>query len=246
MIARGELGDVLLAHGTYVQDWLLLPTDYNWRVEPEVSGPSRAIADIGTHWFTTVEYVTGRRFRRVLARLKTFHATRQRPRRRLLAFEHAVDAERDEVPVTTEDAGVLLLELDNGALATTVISQVSAGRKNWFGWEIDGSRGALYWNQEDPERLWHGRRDEPNQIVVRDPARMDESLRWSTRLPAAHPEGYADAFRTLFDPVYRDILAGRPGDGDYPRFRTGHRAQRFVEAVLESHASGAWVDLPAE
>jgi predicted dehydrogenase len=244
MVAAGEIGDVRLVHGGYVQDWLTYPTDYNWRVEPKLSGASRAIADIGSHWFDMAEYITGRRVRRVFASLRTFMPTRRRPRGSALAFSRHAGADADEVQVTTEDAGIVMLELDNGALASTVVSQVSPGRKNALTVEVDGSEAALFWNQEQAERLWVGRRNEPSYEIVRDPGQMDPSAAWAARTPAGHPEGWPSALRTVFEPAYRQILAGgvEPG-GDYPRFEDGHRAMQFVEAVVRSHAEVRWVDM---
>ncbi len=244
MVARGDLGEVQLVHGGYLQDWLLFPTDYNWRVEAELSGASRAIADIGTHWFTLVEYVTGLRVRRVMARLKTFLPTRQRPRGGALAFQRVEGVETEEVPVTTEDCGMLWLELANGALATGLISQVSAGRKCMLNIEVNGSQGSVFWNQEQPDQCWIGRRDRPNQILFRDPNRLAPTARWAARLPIGHPEGWPDALRACFEPAYRQIREGAPMAGtDYPDFSVGHRAMRFVEAVLQSHAEERWVVL---
>ncbi len=244
LVAQGEIGDVRLVHGGYVQDWLAYPTDYNWRVEPELSGASRAIADIGSHWFDMAEYLTGQRVQRVFANLRTFMPTRQRPAGGALAFARGGTDAGVEVQVTTEDAGMVLLELDNGAIASTVISQVSMGRKNALTIEVDGSKASLFWNQEDAERLWVGRRDEPSYDVRRDPGQLLESARWAARTPAGHPEGWPSALRSVIEPAYRAIRDGSgPDAGEYPRFKDGHRAMLFVEAVVRSHAERNWVDL---
>jgi predicted dehydrogenase len=76
MVKAGELGRLFLLHGSYLQDWLLLPTDYNWRIEAS-EGDSRAVADIGSHWFDTVQFVTGDPVVEVLGDLTTVHKTRK-------------------------------------------------------------------------------------------------------------------------------------------------------------------------
>lgn len=249
MVRRGELGTLFLVHGHYLQDWLLLDTDYNWRLESGVSGASRAVADIGSHWCDLVQFVTGRKITRVLAHLFRAHETRKKPRQAVETYkgkELGAPAEYDEVRIDTEDGAFVLAELEGGLRASLTVSQVSAGRKNRQWIEIDGSRSAIAWNQEEPNQLWVGHRDRPNEILIKDPALLDENARRYAHYPGGHPEGYPDGPRNLFGNLYRYIREGRqPGHdrADFPTFEDGHAEVVIVEAVLRSHRHGTWVDV---
>jgi predicted dehydrogenase len=249
MVARGEIGDLFLVHGHYLQDWLLHETDYNWRLESGVSGASRAIADIGSHWFDLVQFVTGRRITRVFAHLFRAHETRRKPRQAVETYkgkEIGAPQEYDTVPIDTEDGGFVLIELEGGLRGSLVVSQVSSGRKNRQWIEVDGSRSALAWDQENPNHLWVGHRDKPNEILIKDPSLMDANARGYAHYPGGHPEGYPDGPRNLFRNLYRYIAAGsRPGRdaADFPTFEDGDSEVRIVEAVLESNARQGWVSI---
>jgi predicted dehydrogenase len=249
MVRRGELGTLFLVHGHYLQDWLLLDTDYNWRLESKVSGASRAVADIGSHWCDLVQFVTGRRITRVFAHLFRAHETRKKPRRAVETYkgkELGAPQEYEEVRIDTEDGAFVLIELDGGLRGSLTVSQVSAGRKNRQWIEIDGSRSAVAWNQEEPNELWVGHRDRPNEILIKDPALLDADARRYAHYPGGHPEGYPDGPRNLFGNLYRYIRDGRkPGRdaADFPTFEDGHAEVAIVEAVLRSHERRAWVDV---
>ena len=133
MVQRGELGELFLVHGHYLQDWLLYDTDYNWRLESAVSGASRAVADIGSHWCDLVQFVTGRPIVRVFAHLFRAHETRKKPKQQVETYkgkELGAPQEYDEVPIDTEDGAFVLAEFAGGLRGSLVVSQVSAGRKN--------------------------------------------------------------------------------------------------------------------
>jgi predicted dehydrogenase len=257
MVKRGELGELFLVHGHYLQDWLLHDTDYNWRLESAVSGASRAIADIGSHWCDLVQFVTGRKITRLFAQLFRAHETRKKPKQQVETYkgkELGAPQEYDEVPIDTEDGGFVLAEFGGGKgggptlRGSLVVSQVSAGRKNRQWIEVDGSRGALSWNQEEPNTLWLGHRDKPNEILIKDPSLMDQNARTFAHYPGGHPEGYPDGPRNLFRNFYRYIAEGRrPGKdaADFPTFEDGHWEVVIVEAVLRSHAEQAWVEVKA-
>lgn len=246
MIARGELGKLFVTHGHYLQDWLLYDTDYNWRLESKVSGASRAIADIGSHWFDLVQFISGRHITRVFAQLFRAHETRKKPQQAVETYkgkEQGAPQVYDEVTVDTEDGGFILLELEGGLRGSLVVSQVSSGRKNRQWIEVDGSEGALAWDQENPNHLWLGHRDRPNEVLMKDPALLDPSVRASAHYPGGHPEGYPEGPRNIFGAFYRYIAAGRvPGRDapDFPTFADGDAEVRIVEAVLRSHASQRW------
>ncbi len=247
MIARGDIGQVWSVHGYYMQDWLLRPTDFNWRILPEQGGESRAVADIGSHWCDLAQWVTGRRIRRVMGRLATMLPVRYRPRERVETFAQAGEGEREPIQVRTEDYAAVLFDLQDGGTGSFTVSQVSAGRKNRLWIQVDGSEGALSWDQEHPDELWVGHRGRPNEIVPRDPSLLDESVARYTHLPAGHNEGWADALRNLMAQIYDFIRAGKNPLRDsptFPTFEDGLVENQLVEAILESHRRGAWVDVP--
>ena len=243
-VAAGELGEIRLVHGTYLQDWVSDPRDYNWRVDPDAGGPSRAVADIGTHWMDTAEFVTGARVREVFADLAiaTLIPVRSRPLGSAAAFARAT-GEEEQVRVSSEDAATILLRFDGGARGACVISQVSTGRKNAFTLDVDGSLASLSWQQERPEQLWLRARTE-FRTLTRDPAEQPAmGVPW---LPAGHPEGWGEALRDLVRDFYPAIAAGAsPGEAPapYPTLGDGARSLDLVAAVLESSRRGTWVDV---
>src|SRR5918911_1869026 len=129
LVAGGRLGDVWNVHGGYLQDWLLLPTDWNWRLEPEKGGALRAVADIGSHWLDLVQFVSGRPVVEVFADLATTIPVRRRSVGEVETFASAEEVEREDVPMSTEDVAHVLVRFDGGGLGSAVVSQVSAGRK---------------------------------------------------------------------------------------------------------------------
>ena len=130
-VARGDLGRILSVNGSYTQDWLLLPDDYNWRVEPDGGTNLRAVADIGTHWMDLAQFVLARPIRSVLADLATFHPVRHRPVGPSETFTGpGRSGETRAVPITTEDHAAVLLRLEDGVRGVFHVSQVTAGRKN--------------------------------------------------------------------------------------------------------------------
>ena len=155
MVRRGELGDVFALHGSYLQDWLYLATDWNWRLEPAMSGESRAVADVGSHWCDLLQFITGESITRVMADLRTIHTTRMKPKKEIETYAGKELEPSDYEPqkIHTEDYASVLLELSGGAHGVFTVSQVSAGRKNRLYFELDGSRCALAWDQESPNEM---------------------------------------------------------------------------------------------
>jgi predicted dehydrogenase len=241
-VAAGELGDVRLVSGGYLQDWLLLDTDWNWRLDPGQGGALRAVGDIGSHWLDLVQFVTGRHVEAVLADLTTFIPVRRRPTGPVETFSAGAAGETVAQEMETEDAAGILLRLQGGARAVLTVSQVSAGRKNHLHWEIDGSRSALAWRSERPEELWIGHRDRPNEVLLRDPALLHPPAAGHTSHPGGHAEGFPDTFKELYRAVYRAVAAGGPpAEPDYPTFADGHEEAVIGEAIARSHAEGRWV-----
>jgi predicted dehydrogenase len=248
LVRDGALGALRLAHGAYIQDWLSDATDYNWRIDPEIGGESRAVADIGSHWFDTTEFITGRRIEAAFADVATFIPRRRRPTGGAQAFSRG-DGPGEDVEVASEDAATILVRFEGGARGACVVSQVSPGRRNGFTLEVAGSAATIDWTQEEPERLWVRSRAE-SRLLERGPEDGSSAGEPGIpSLPAGHPEGWAEAFRDLFRPFYAAIAAGDepPGPGaadtQYPTLTDGGRAVAFVEAVLASAREGRWTSL---
>ncbi len=235
------VGDVRLVSGHYFQDWLLLETDWNWRLEPQLGGSLRAVGDIGSHWLDLVAFMTGLRITEVMADLHTFIPTRRQPAGPVETFSTDRAAETVEREIGTEDTAVILLRFENGARGTVAISQLSAGRKNSLEYEIDGSTAAVAWDSEQPDQLWIGHRETPNEILIRNPALMGAAGQAAAALPAGHVEGFADTFRALFRAVYADVGDGGPSDRPtYPTFAEGHDEMLVGDAVAASSRTGQW------
>jgi predicted dehydrogenase len=247
---RGDLGEILIVQGTHFQDWLLNDTDWNWRVDSKAGGPSRAMADIGSHWFDMVEHVTGLRVTALCADLQTFHLTRKQPRRSVETFANKLLGPQDciETAVDTEDFGAVVFRMGGRTRGNFTASQVSAGRKNRLGIEICGTVSSVAWDQERPNELWVGHRETGNQILLKDPSLLSPAARSYADLPGGHAEGYADTFKQLFRRFYASISAdstGEPGAAsEYPQFVDGLRQLTIVNAALQSHRKRSWVDVP--
>src|SRR4051812_35818573 len=245
MRQAGTFGDILVVQGTYSQDWLLYQTDWNWRVDPSVSGASRVMADIGSHFFDMAEHVTGLKVTELCSDWATFWRTRKRPSDGGESFSGklGVSGAAVDTPVVTEDFGATLFRMGSARGAMTA-SQVSAGRKNGLVIEIYGTKGGATWRQECPDELWLGHRDAPNQILLKDPSLLTEQARAFADYPGGHGEGYPDTFKQLFRRFYASIAD--PGlTPEYPQMADGLRQLRILEAELASNKSRAWVDVPA-
>ncbi|MCX5674350.1 MAG: Gfo/Idh/MocA family oxidoreductase [Planctomycetota bacterium] len=243
-IRSGAIGQVFHVAGSYVQDWLLYDTDYNWRVLAEEGGPLRAVADIGTHWLDLLYAITGLEVEAVCADLKTVHPVRHRPRGEVETFsgKQAPARATEPVEIATDDYGCVMLRMAGGARGCLWVSQVTAGRKNCLRLEIAGSRQALAWCSERPSELWIGHRDKANECLLRDPALVGDAARRFINYPGGHNEGFPDTFKQCFRAFYDYIAAGDfQAPPTFPTFRDGHREVLLCEAILESHRKGGWV-----
>lgn len=247
----GDLGEVLVVQGTYSQDWLLYDTDWNWRVDAKAGGPSRSMADIGSHWFDMAEHVTGLRVTSLCADLQTFHATRKQPKHSVETFANKLLGPGDyiETAVDTEDFGAVIFQMGTRTRGSVTASQVSAGRKNRLHMEIYGTRSSVAWDQERPDELWVGHRDTANEIFVKDPSLLKPAARSYADLPGGHSEGYDDTFKQVFRRFYASIggtSISQPGGApEYPQFVDGLRQLAILNAALQSHRTRGWVDVPA-
>jgi predicted dehydrogenase len=242
LIAEGGLGEVRLVSGHYLQDWLLLDTDWNWRLEPELGGELRAVADIGTHWMDLTTFLTGKRIGAVMAELGTFIKVRRQPAGPVATFATERSTKTVSREIHTEDCATILLRYEDGARGALTVSQVSPGRKNSLRFEIDGAESAAAWNSEEPDELWLGHRGRPNELLPRDPSLLNEQGRKAASLPGGHVEGFADTFKALYAAVYRSVAEGKPGEG-YPTFADGHDEMLVCDAVARSAREGRWVEV---
>ena len=247
MREAGDLGEILIAQGTYSQDWLLYDTDWNWRVETKAGGPSRCMADIGSHWFDMVEHVTGLRVNTLCADLQTFHITRKQPKHSVETFANKMLGSEDyiETPVDTEDFGSVIFRMGNKTRGAMTASQVSAGRKNGLSIEIYGTKSSVAWNQERPDELWTGQRNSGNPIFIKDPSLLKPAARGFADLPGGHSEGYDDTFKQVFRRFYASIR-GTDGALEYPQFADGLRQLTILNTELESNRQRRWIDVPSD
>ncbi|MBM7471004.1 putative dehydrogenase [Subtercola frigoramans] len=229
----GELGEIALIHGSYLQDWMLAPNVGSWRVDPIAGGASRAFADIGSHWCDLVEWVSGERFSAVSSAVSILYP--ERPSESATAFTGGGSGELGVV--TTEDIALAQFRTESGVLASVTVSQVSAGRKNRLWFELDGTRQSAVFDQENPESAWMGAQIQ-SSTIVRDPSVNRPEARRLSSLPAGHPQGYAHCFEAFVDDTYAAVR-GDVRDG-LPTFADGARAARIVEAVLGSARDAAW------
>jgi len=221
--ASGVAGRLFSIQGAYLQDWMASASITDWRVDSAHGGPSRALADIGSHLIDLIEFVTGERLVRVEATLRTVHPI------------------RSGLTVDTEDMAAILVETESGAIGTLMVTQVAAGRKNALTFELSASEETLRFNQEAPEELWVGRTS-GSQLLLREPAQLDGDAARLSTAPAGHPLGYLDAFAAFVADVY-DAVEGNPHAGT-PLFQDGLRAVEITSAILESSRSRAVVEVP--
>lgn len=233
----GEFGRWQLLHGSYLQDWLLSPFATSWRVDATAGGPSRTFADIGSHWCDLMEFVTGERIVSLTA--ATTITVPERPATSTATFGRGT-VSGPTVSVDTEDAATVLFRTASGVLGSVAVSQVSAGRKNRLWFEFDGEYRSAVFDQENPETIWLGG-PTVAEVVPRDPSTGSSDQRRLSVLPAGHSQGYAQCFENFVADTYAAVN-GTSYDG-LPTFADGARSARLIEAVLESAASGAWVDV---
>lgn len=245
-IALGELGQPMLVHGSYLQDWLLFDTDYNWRVETEISGPSRCVADIGSHWMDLAQFVLGSRITSVFADLATLLPVRKKPTVQTMTFSTSASGKYEERSISTEDYGAVIVHFENGVRGVFYVSQMSAGRKCRFNIEINGSKASYYWNQEEADKMWMGVRDDYNRDIMRNPNLMTDEAKPYSYLAAGHPEGWNDALKNNIYSFYHWISSGKRTSSKIPDFATfhdGHYLLKLTEAILESDREKKWITI---
>jgi len=243
-ISAGLLGEPRILHAEYCQDWLFLPTDWNWRLDSKEGGSLRVVGDIGTHVMDLLSWITGLEIVEVFADLATFLPIRKRPMNIQSTFSNklSLTTETEDVSISTEDYASILLRFDNRARGVVTLSQINAGRKNAFWWEVNGSSSSMYWHQEEPNKLWLGYRDKANEILLKDPALMLPESRGFCAYPGGHAEGYPDSFFQHFSQVYRYIEEGKIlGKPTFPTLESGYRELVLCECIQKSVSESRWI-----
>jgi len=246
LIQQGALGDLFILQGSYLQDWLLYPTDWNWRLEPELGGTLRAVADIGSHWLDLLTFLTGLKVKAVFADFKTFIPVRKKPSKPVETYTGKLLTPEDYIdqPIYTEDYATILLRYENDVRGVVTVAQVCAGRKNRLYFEIDGSKAAMAFDSERPNELWLGYRDKPNEVLLKDPSLLSPEARAIASYPGGHNEGFPDIFKQLFKKVYDYVERGDyTAPADFPTFLDGHHEMLIAEAIERSAKEGRWVEV---
>ena len=240
-VASADWGSTFLIRGTYIQDWMMYDTDYNWRCVPALGGASRTVADIGSHWFDTVQFITGKKIVRVYAKLLTVLPRRKKFTSQAATFQKQTGSDFEWVDIDTEDAAFILVQLEDGTMGDLVLSQVSAGYKNGLTVSVDGSRYSMTWEQELPDRLRIGDREKGvTTVQAAADALHGAAARYAT-LPAGHVVAWNDALRNAVNSFYCDLRGERWGS--YAHFADGDYIVKIVEACLASNRSGSWEDV---
>jgi predicted dehydrogenase len=235
MIASGELGEINAVRACYIQGWLRTRLESQdqkqaaWRTDPKKSGAAGCFGDIATHAFNLARYMTGLMPESVSAHLKTFEQGR-----------------------ALDDYGTAIVRFENGALGTVTASQISHGRENDLSIEIDGTKGAIQWRQEEPNKMWLRRNGQPHALYTRDPNApyMNDSGKAACRLPSGHPEAFFEAFANVYRSAYDAMVLRAEGkqfaavDTIYPNVNDGVEGMYFIEQCVASSAeNGAWLPL---
>ncbi len=241
-VANGSLGRLFSVVGSYVQDWLMYDTDYNWRVSAEKGGALRAVADIGTHWMDLVQSVTSKKISNVCADLATVHKTRKKPLGEVQTFSGETAGNTENLTINTEDCGSIMFRMEDGVQGVLWVSQVSAGFKNRIRYEISGSKESVSWDSDRANQLVIGHRNEANNILEKDPSLTSAQTLPFINYPGGHSEGFPDTFKQCFRSFY-DAIIDTVTTPMYPSFEDGHREVLLCEAILKSNERSKWVSL---
>jgi predicted dehydrogenase len=243
MVAKGETGNLSFIHGGYLQDWMTDPNVYSWRSDPAKGGATSALGDIGSHWCDLAEHVSGLKIVSVLSDLTTVIPVRYSSGSSAEAFSKGNAAERIPVETRSEDLASVLLRFENGARGCFSVGQVLPGHKNDLRLELNGRACSIKWRQEEQNELWIGHHDQPNSVLAKDPSLVSPEARRYVHLPGGHQESWADAFFNLINDAYGWIREGAAPEAKpsmLPTFEDGYRSNCLVDAMLKSHAAGAF------
>jgi predicted dehydrogenase len=231
-VHRGDLGDVFALRASVLEDSLLYASDWGWRLDLKLGGPSVALSTIGCHLIDLVSFMLGDTVSEVCTDLRTVHH-----RRRM----DSPDAR--EIDVDGQEVAHLLVRFQRDCRGLLAVSQAAAGRRLDFSVQLDGTKQALTWCAPDSNELWVGHRDAPNQIILRDPALISGRARGYVSEGSGFREGFAETFAQLVRHVYAAIMNGRPpepAEATYPTFHDGLAALCVHSATLGSARSGGW------
>lgn len=243
-VENGSIGKPLLGQAQYIQDWLMFDTDYDWHFDPNKVGPSRSVADIGTHLFDLIQFVYNERIVKIFADLMIVYPVRKEREQTGETFSQNYGDVIREVEVVNEDAAFIIVELESGVKVSLDISQVTGGYKNGLELVVSGSKQSLTWNQERADKLMIGKRESGNEELYADIKYIDPSLRRFIELPNGHAVGWADAFKNSISEFYIDIRnQGTNSSGSYVDFNAGHYLMKLVEASIQSSAEGRWIEI---
>lgn len=235
IIAKGTLGTINAVSGSYLQDWLQYDTDYSWRLDSNVSGKTRSVLDVGSHWLDLVEYTTGLKIVAVNALFSTVHPIRKKAKGVIEAFSTKEITDFEEVTIDTEDTATIMFEFENGGIGNCILSQVISGKKNHIELLISGSEKTAYWTLDALSNVEIGNRNTPNEIITKDQLLMKESISLMD-YPVGHMEGFPDAFKQVFKQVYNN-----QENTFYATFQDGLRQMILNEKIFESAQKRAWV-----
>ncbi|OAS23459.1 Gfo/Idh/MocA family protein [Paenibacillus oryzisoli] len=239
MVNDSDLGEIRIIRGSYLQDWLLYDTDYNWRMEPQFGGETRALSDIGSHLFDLVQYVTDLRITEVLADLSIVHPIRY------TSSKNGTSSETNDilkqVDIKTEDYCSVLVRFSNGARGVFTVSQVSAGKKNALEINLDGLTSSGTWKQEEPFKLQMGYRDKPSETILRDPALLKKKALPYLHYPSGHEEGWTDSLKNTMQHFYDAVFNNYETPADsVATLKDGYQAMLINDAIIRSVKSGTW------
>jgi predicted dehydrogenase len=234
MVAEGRLGTIRVVQVEYAQEWLTEPIEAtgqkqaDWRTDPARSGAGGCIGDIGTHAYQLAGFVSGLQVTELCAELSSFVAGRR-----------------------LDDNAQVMLRFAGGARGALWASQVAPGNENNLRIRVYGTKGGLEWRQEQPNQLMWSPLGQPMQTIARATGAALASAARVSRIPAGHPEGYLEAFATLYAEIAQSIRAARRGGAkadnavQFPTVVDGLQGVEFIEAVVASSKRGArWVRLP--
>jgi len=234
MILNGDLGEINAIRVFYIQGWLRTRLELSdqkqaaWRTDPSKSGAAGCFGDIATHAYNLGRYMTGLLPDQISCHLKTFEEGR-----------------------ALDDYGTAVIKYENGALGTVTASQISHGRENDLFIEIDGTKAALQWRQEEPNVMIVRKNGEPHKLYTRNGGPYLGDLQGqSVRLPSGHPEAFFEAFANVYRSAYDAMVLRATGkqfekmNTIYPNINDGVEGMYFIEqCVASSKENGAWLPL---
>lgn len=243
-VQNNQIGRVLSVHGEYLQDWLLFDTDYDWRMNPKLGGESRAIADIGSHCFDTIQYVLDKKIVSVYANLTTVHPVRKRMKNNGV-FVAGKGEVLDVHKINSEDEAYIIAKFEDGTKGMFHVSQVCGGKKNHFELTVSGEIASLEWNQERCDKLWIGKRECGNEELFVGPQYLQGEAVGYASLPNGHSVGWADAFKNAINSCYTSIKNNTYDNEKQPyaTFDEAWYVMKIVEACLESDKEDKWISI---